>query len=137
MSNQPDHALDVRFGDAIRLEGYSLAGDTLAPGDILQLALFWQTQAPISTRYKVFVHVLDASDRIMAQIDREPGGELVPTTIWQPGQTIVDRYGVLIPPEAAPGRYRIAVGLYGFDGVRLEVWGGKDRAMLGEIVVAR
>jgi hypothetical protein len=86
----------------------------------------------------VFVHVLDASDRIVAQIDREPGGELVPTTIWQPGQIIIDRYGVLIPPEAAPGRYRIAVGLYGFDNVRLNVRGASgDQVLLGEIVVAR
>ena len=138
LSDKPDHALDVRFGDAIQLKGYSLAGDTLASGDMLQLALFWQANAPLTTRYKVFVHVLDASDRIVAQIDREPGGELVPTTIWQPGQIIIDRYGVLIPPEAAPGRYRIAVGLYGFDNVRLNVRGASgDQVLLGEIVVAR
>jgi len=135
----PDRPLDVQFGDAIQLRGYSLSGDAFAPGDILQLALFWQAQAPISARYKVFVHVLDASDRITAQVDREPGGELVPTTIWQPGQTIVDRYGVLVPPDAAPGRYRVAVGLYGFDGVRLQVQGtaGGDQVILTEIRVAR
>ena len=138
LAAHPDHALDVRFGDAIRLEGYSLAADSVVPGDTLQLALFWQAQAPIAVRYKVFVHVLDASDRIIAQVDREPGGELVPTTIWQPGQTIVDRYGVPIPQDAAPGRYRIAVGLYGFDGARLGVQGtALDRVILGEVVVAR
>jgi mannosyltransferase len=138
LAAHPDHALDVRFGDAVRLDGYSLAADSVVPGDTLQLALFWEAQAPIAVRYKVFVHVLDAGDRIMAQIDREPGGELVPTTIWQPGQTIVDRYGVPIPPDAAPGRYRIAVGLYGFDGVRLSVQGtAQDRVILGEVIVAR
>jgi len=139
MSNQPDHALDVQFGDAIQLRGYSLAGDTVAPGDMLQLALFWQAQVPIAARYKVFVHVLDGSNRIVAQVDREPGGELVPTTIWQPGQAIVDRYGVLIPLDAAPGRYHIAVGLYGFDGVRLAVRGapGGDQVVLTEVSVAR
>jgi hypothetical protein len=138
LAAHPDHALDVRFGDAIRLDGYSLAADTVMPGDTLQLALFWQALAPIAVRYKVFVHVLDAGDRIMAQIDREPGGELAPTTIWQPGHTIVDRYGVPIPPDAALGRYRIAVGLYGFDGVRLGVQGtAQDRVILGEVIVAR
>ena len=137
MSNQPEHSLDVRLGEAIQLSGYRLVADTLAPGDMLQLALFWQANAPIAARYKVFVHILDANGRIVAQIDREPGGELVPTTIWQPGQTILDRYGVLIPPEAAPGRYRIAVGLYGLDGVRLTIRGtSEDRVILGEVVVA-
>jgi mannosyltransferase len=133
----PDHALDVRFGDSIRLEGYSLNGGAAAPGDILQLALFWRTDAALTARYKVFVHVLDASENIVAQVDREPGGGLVPTTIWQPGQTIVDRYGLAIPSDISPGRYRIAVGLYGFDGVRLNVSGaaGGDRVMLTEVTV--
>jgi hypothetical protein len=50
----------------------------------------------------------------------------------------VDRYGVPIPPDAAPGRYQIAVGLYGFDGVRLGVQEtAKDRVILGEVAVAR
>lgn len=138
LADHPDHAIGVTFGDAIRLDGYSLATDSVAPGDTLQLALFWQAQAPIAARYKVFVHVLDAGDRIMAQIDREPGGELVPTTIWQPGQTIADRYGVPIPPDAEPGQHRIAVGLYGFDGVRLAVQGTtQDRVILGEVIVAQ
>ena len=138
MSNQPDHTLDVQFGDAIRLTGYSLNGDTVAPGDILQLALFWQTPTPVTARYKVFIHLLGADDRIVTQVDREPGGGLVPTTIWQSGQTIIDRYGVAIPSDTAPGRYRIAVGLYGFDNVRLTVHNtSQDRVILGEVNVAK
>lgn len=134
MSNQPDHALEVRFGDSLRLTGYSLVGETAAPGDILQLALFWQADAPIAARYKVFVHVLGPDGSILTQVDREPGGGLVPTTIWQPGQTVIDRYGIAIPASAVPGRYRIAVGLYGFDGVRLNTSTG-DHTILAEIAV--
>jgi hypothetical protein len=139
MTDAPDHTLDVHFGDSIQLKGYSLSGNTVAPGDILQLALFWQADAAISARYKVFVHVLDAGENIVAQVDREPGGGLVPMTIWQPGQTIVDRYGLTIPASAAPGRYRIAIGLYGFDGVRLNASGAAsgDRVMLIEVAVKR
>ncbi len=139
ISNQPDHPLDVQFGDAIRLTGYSLVGDTAAPGDIFQLALFWQTPTPITARYKVFVHLLGVDDHIVSQVDREPGGGLVPTMIWQPGQTIIDRYGIAIPPNGALGRYRIAVGLYGFDGVRLDVRGasGGDQMILAEVNVTR
>jgi len=138
MSNQPDHALDIQFGDSIRLTGYSLVGDTIAPGDIVQLTLFWQTPTPINARYKVFVHLLGADDGIVTQVDREPGGGLVPTTIWQPGQTIIDRYGAAIPSDIAPGRYRIAIGLYGFDNVRLTVHDtSKDQVTLGEINVSK
>jgi mannosyltransferase len=139
IADAPGHVLDVRFGDSIRLKGYSLWGDAVAPGDILQLALFWQTDAAVAARYKVFVHVLDAGENILAQVDREPGGGLVPTTIWQPGQTVVDRYGLAIPSNVSPGRYRIAIGLYSFDGARLNVRGtsGEDRLILGEVVVER
>jgi len=133
-SDQPDHALDIRFGDSIRLTGYSLAGENATTGDILQLALFWKADAPIAARYKVFVHVLDASDSMLTQVDREPGGGLVPTTIWQPGQVIVDRYGIPIPTGAKPGRYRIVVGLYSFDNVRLNTPDG-DQVILAEITV--
>jgi len=134
LANQPERALDVRFGDSIRLTGYSLVGESAAPGDILQLALFWKTDTPIVVRYKVFIHVVGADEAMLTQVDREPGGGLVPTTIWQPGQVIVDRYGIAIPLGATPGRYRMAVGLYGFDDVRLNTTTG-DRLMLGEIVV--
>jgi mannosyltransferase len=137
-SNQPDHTLDVQFGDSIRLTGYSLVGDTMAPSDIVQLTLFWQTPTSVTAPYKVFVHLLSADDRIVTQVDREPGGGLVPTTIWQPGQTIIDRHGVAIPPDTTPGRYRIAVGLYGFDDVRLKVHNtSQDQVILSEVNVAK
>jgi hypothetical protein len=134
LANQPERALDVRFGDSIRLTGYSLVGENAAPGDILQLALFWRADVAVTARYKVFVHVLGADDNILAQVDREPGGGLVPTTIWQPGQVVVDRYGVAIPPDARPGRYRMTVGLYGLDNVRLNTPTG-DQIILAEIAV--
>jgi 4-amino-4-deoxy-L-arabinose transferase-like glycosyltransferase len=133
-SNQPDHTLDVQFGDSIRLTGYSLAGESAAPGDIVQLALFWKTAAPIAARYKVFVHVLGADGSILTQVDREPGGGLVPTTIWQPGQIVIDHYGIPIPSNTAPGRYRIVIGLYGFDNVRLNTPNG-DRVILTEVTI--
>jgi len=137
-SDQPQHTLDIRFGDSIQLQGYSLFANVANPGDIVQLALFWQAQMPIARRYKVFIHVLDASDHIVTQVDREPGGGLVPTTIWQPGQVIIDRYGIAVPSDVQPGRYRILIGLYDFEGARLSVRGtGEDRVILSEVIVAR
>ena len=104
MSDQPDHTLDVRFGDAIRLTGYSLVGDTVAPGDIASTGLVLaDPDAASQHATKSSSIVLGADDRIVTQVDREPGGGLVPTTIWQPGQTIVDRYGVAHPVERCAG----------------------------------
>lgn len=121
-ADSPSTRLDVQLGDRIRLEGYSLLTPSVQPGDILQLALFWRCDTPVAERYKVFVHVLDANGAIVSQTDREPGNDLAPTTIWKPGQSIVDRYGVSIPATTAPGAYRISIGMYSLSDNRLRIF---------------
>ena len=44
--------------------------------------------------------------KIVAQTDREPGGGQNPTTNWEANESIVDRYGVLIPEDTPPGIVR-------------------------------
>jgi hypothetical protein len=105
----------ARFGEHITLERYALSGDTLQPGDVLQLRLDWQTDAPLDTRYKVFVQLLDETGRLAAQRDSEPGGGLALTTTWTPGESVSDAHGLVIPPELAPGTYTLIVGLYPLD----------------------
>jgi hypothetical protein len=99
-------------GPVIHLDGYTLLTEALVPGDILQLTLFWRASEPIPERYKVFVHLYDEADRLVAQTDSEPGATLRPTDTWSPGERIADRYGVLIPPGVSPGFYKLVIGLY-------------------------
>ncbi|MBN1890011.1 MAG: glycosyltransferase family 39 protein [Thermoflexales bacterium] len=123
-ASAPAERTDVRYGEAIALEGYALLTPQAGAGDVIQVALFWQASAPLAERYKVFVHLLDSGGQLVAQVDREPGADLLPTTVWQPGQLVVDRYGVLLPAQAAAGRYTLLVGLYGLDGRRLPITRG-------------
>ncbi|MFZ5916112.1 MAG: glycosyltransferase family 39 protein [Chloroflexota bacterium] len=141
-SGAPQHTLNLTLGDAIALRGYSLAADTVEAGDVLQLTLFWEaTQAPAG-RYKVFVQLLDSANHIVGQLDSEPGGNLLPTDAWPPGQPISDRYGVLVQPGTPPGAHRLVVGMYGLTtGVRLPVQQNGlpmgDHVALGAVSVAR
>jgi 4-amino-4-deoxy-L-arabinose transferase-like glycosyltransferase len=135
LSDKPTRLSGVHFGDHIVLDGYSLSTPSLAPSDILQLDLYWHTDAVLSDRYKVFVHVLDQSGNIVAQTDREPGGGLVPTNIWKANDVVIDRYGVLIPANVAAGTYSIEIGLYTFDGARLKINTGGDALNLATIEV--
>ena len=105
-------AVHLPFGDHITLNGYTLNNDQFVPGDIVQVTLFWQTAEPLNQRYKVFLHLVDASGQPIAQRDSEPGGGLNLTTIWQPGAVIIDNHGLLIPADAPPGQYTILLGLY-------------------------
>ena len=142
VSDTPDTPLDLRLGDGIQFYGYALLTPTAAPGDIVQVALFWRCKTRIAQRYKVFVHILDANGRIVAQTDREPVGSLAPTTIWQPGDEIVDQYGVWLPDDLPPGRYPIEVGMYALegDGARLRFFDGSadvgDALILAPIKVS-
>ena len=135
LSNQPEHSSGVHFGDHITLDGFTLPATNLNAGDILQLDLFWRTDALLTERYKVFVHVLDANGKIITQTDREPGGGLNPTTNWQSNEMIVDRYGVLIPTDTLVGTYSVEIGLYDFNDTRLQITGDGDTLFVAKVEV--
>jgi hypothetical protein len=103
---------DVLFGQQIMLSGYSLLSEELIPGEIVQLTLFWQTDAQVDQRYKVFLHLVDENGQIVAQRDSEPGGGLALTNTWRPGEIVKDNHGLLVPAATDPGRYTLLLGLY-------------------------
>ncbi len=108
----PDEFSRAHFGENIFLHGYTLARDGLGPGDIAPVALFWEAEGAIDERYKVTVQALDGAGNLVAQVDTEPRDGLLPTTLWEPVQVVADFYGLPLPPELPPGRYRLIVGLY-------------------------
>ena len=128
-SDAPRVELDARFGDRVILRDYSLLTPDVQAGGILQIALAWESSAPIDERYKVFIHILNAHDRIVGQRDSEPGGGVRFTTTWQVGERIHDNHGVLVQPGTPPGSYRVAVGMYDAStGQRLPVKLGEQTA---------
>jgi hypothetical protein len=105
----------AHFGEHIVLQDYLWMTDAAASGDVIRLSLTWRMNdatLPIATRYKVFVHVLNPQEQIVAQRDTEPMAELAPTTTWNPGEPIVDHHGIRLPTNLSPQALRVAVGLY-------------------------
>jgi hypothetical protein len=101
------HPVGARFGDGIGLEGYDL--ESMASE--LQLTLHWQALAPLSLRYKLFVHLLGGGDPsdIRAQADVYPS---LPTTAWLPGEYRGDQIALELPAGLPPGRYSLVIGWY-------------------------
>jgi hypothetical protein len=134
---QPDgegrtQAIGARLGETIELLS-ATRPDTVTSGDVLPVTLRWRATRPVEARYKVFVQLLSATNQLMAQRDAEPGGGARLTTTWEPGEVIVDRYGVLIPPGTPPGTYRLITGMYGYaTGQRLPVM--RDGQPAGDFV---
>jgi hypothetical protein len=82
----------------------------------------WFVEAPPGHDYTVFVHVVDASGRPIAQGDAPPLGGAYPTSLWEPGELIDDEYAV---PGGSAGR--VLIGLYRADtGERLRAENGAD-----------
>ncbi|MFB0538271.1 MAG: glycosyltransferase family 39 protein [Anaerolineae bacterium] len=107
--------------DKVELAGYKLTTDvsspqsgilTTTPNTALRLTLYWRVLAPMEISYTVFTHLLDANGQLWAQKDNPPVRGSYPTTEWRVGETIVDKYDIVIPPDALAGQYELVVGLY-------------------------
>ncbi len=141
MAAAPNVQVPATIGGSIRFLGYNLPAGKWHAGDIVPLSLFWRTTEPLAADYAVFVHLLAAGGPPLAQSDSQPGGGTLPTSTWSPGQTIIDRRGLLLPRDLAPGRYALRLGLYSpASGERLPVvlpgdGAPEDGLLLGELVV--
>ena len=86
----------------------------------MRLELLWRADKPIPERYKVSVQLLNREGRLVSQRDSEPLEGTRPTTTWEPGEIVTDRYGLLLPADLPSGDYQVVLGLYQADtGVRV------------------
>ena len=101
--------VDGNFGDVARLDSVSVGDSRLPtrPGQQVRLGLTWSVTASGSDPYSAFVHVVDSAGRVVAQDDRQG----LPTNGWQPGQRFLSLHELRLPPDVAPGGYRVMAGL--------------------------
>jgi hypothetical protein len=103
------------FGQRIELLGYRLEHDSAKPGNYFRLLLYWEALAETPEDYIVFVHLLDADGKAIAQGDGVPGSGLYPTWAWTIGEIVEDEHLIPLGVDASPGRYQFSVGLYELD----------------------
>jgi hypothetical protein len=95
------------FAGRFTLAGYHLLGDRTAPGEPLTVFLAWRVETQPERDYSFFVHLVDSSGRVIGQSDRA-----LPTTRYQPGEVIVERFFVAPLPGVPPGEYALVAGIY-------------------------
>ncbi|WP_420645505.1 glycosyltransferase family 39 protein [Candidatus Leptofilum sp.] len=100
--------VDASFGPNIRLHSYQL---DITP-EAVDVTLYWQTSAPPTTGWFVFVHLVDETGEIVTQRDLVPADGLRPTTGWRTDEIITDAHDLTLPPNLPPGNYIIRVGLF-------------------------
>jgi hypothetical protein len=102
----------VTFGDVARLLGFEATQVRVIAGEPVSFSLLWEAISTPPLDYTVFVHLLDENDNIVAGHDSQPLAGHYPTSIWTPGERILDPHILPTPDSLPPGQYRLAIGLY-------------------------
>ena len=96
---------------ALLLTGYDLGLLDGSNGRTVDLALYWQPQAPLTQELKLSLRVVDAAGETLplaagspAQQDLFPLRMLSPTTAWLPGEVVRDAYQIELPPAVEGAR---------------------------------
>lgn len=126
----PSHSQRAEFNHSIALIGFDVPAKVASGGD-MGITLYWQSLAVVSSDYTVFVHLLDAGGKIIAQADHQPQGGQYPTSIWDVGEQVDDDFSLVLPPNLPGGQYQLEIGWYDLKtGKRLISADGVDHVIL-------
>jgi hypothetical protein len=114
VTDAPQLTTDLLFGASIQLNGFTLpTGTTYAPGDILPISLYWQTDDVLEDNYTIAMFLVNADGAVVVQAqDSQPNGGFSLTNEWQAGETVLDNRAIRIPSDLPPGEYRLWLRLY-------------------------
>ncbi|MCB0191980.1 MAG: glycosyltransferase family 39 protein [Anaerolineae bacterium] len=136
-----ENPASLNFGDKLLLRGYNLP-EVAQPGNLLPVTVYWEALAPMDTRYRAFVHLVDSQGNRWGQHDEDPACRLI-TNEMRPGQESSRQFRVAVDPATPPGVYQIILGVYHPDTLeRLDIWDNQaqqspgNSVILGEVQVA-
>ncbi len=108
------HPLEATFGSAIRLLGYEARVDD--GRHRLNLTLYWQTAEHLSEDYGLAIQMVSirpGDTTLLLNANTWPGRGNYPTSAWEPGLVIVDRYRLPLAWAAHPTQaWRLQVVFY-------------------------
>jgi hypothetical protein len=95
------------------LAGFTLDETAFARTAPISITLVWRAGAATpAVNLKVFVHLVSADGRLLAQSDAFPAQDMRPVTGWRPGEYVVDTHQVTFHADAPGGPASLRVGLY-------------------------
>jgi 4-amino-4-deoxy-L-arabinose transferase-like glycosyltransferase len=102
--------LPVNFGDVMLFLGHDRSESEVAPGETLEVVLYWQLLQRPERHYSIFVHLLDAESRVVGEFDANAYG----TKYWREdgGEMLLGYYPLRVSPDAPPGEYQLEIGVY-------------------------
>lgn len=136
---------NAQFDSFVVLRGYEVSNDSLQPGGVLTVDLFWEVIGQPPGNYLLFVHLIDTdTGTLVAQRDTHPGLGNFPSSQWQPGDRFIETIRLHASETMyTPSSASLQIGLYtpGEAGYRLGIADANgnpvgDTLILDEIAVA-
>jgi len=111
---------DLTFeGTPIQLLGGDIEADSVHPGELLPVSVYWRALEPPQEDFVAFIQILGRDVEPLTGVDGYPGRGNFPPTLWQPGVIYRDRYLLRLAADAeAPTIAGLYTGLYRRGGER-------------------
>jgi uncharacterized GH25 family protein len=99
----------VAWANSIELVGWD-APKAVAIGERFDVTLYFRVLRPLDRTWKIFVHAESGKQR--ANFDHDPAEGRCPTSLWKPGDLVVDRVAARFTDIHEPGRYTLWIGFF-------------------------
>ncbi|MEL6150315.1 MAG: hypothetical protein AAFR56_11890 [Chloroflexota bacterium] len=124
------NAPQTRFGDALTLQDWSLAGDVeVAPCERRVIESWWLADDVPVANYNMQVVMVGADGS--AVTDANAPLTTVPTTLWEVDRFTLDARGITVPCGTPPGEYPLIMGAYHPDTLEPLQARGADGEIIG------
>ncbi len=125
----------AQLSGGISLAAAYLDHSRVPPGGSVAISLFWRADHSIADDERIFVHLLDVHENVVAGVDSMPALGTYLTDLWRPGELVATHHMLKLPANAAPGRYVIEVGMYNsLDENRLDVLDADGRPVDSRVI---
>jgi hypothetical protein len=104
--------LPVFFQPAIILEQFIVPANTVRRSNALVAMFAWRVSATVEKDYTLFIHLIDAQNKIVAQSDVLLTSGSEPTSQWHPTRQYVNAITLPLNANTPPGKYQLQIGLY-------------------------
>ncbi|MDX2162793.1 MAG: hypothetical protein SF162_15850 [bacterium] len=129
-----ERTYDHQIGEIGVLAGVNGLAGRWTVDDLPDMTLIWQALSASQQPYIVFVQVIGADGRVIAQSDSAPGGGTRPTTGWRAGEIVTDVHTLTANGTLVPGDADVIAGMYDpVTGERLRFADGRDHVVLGRV----
>ncbi|HEV7556583.1 MAG TPA: sigma-70 family RNA polymerase sigma factor [Kofleriaceae bacterium] len=98
----------IAWDDKVELVGWDMP-DKVHLGDSVDVAVYYRVLRPLGRSWKAFVHI-DIPKQTRVSADHDPLSGRCPTSSWQAGDVLVDRFTTRVVDQA--GTYLVRIGFF-------------------------